>query len=91
MQTVLKNLQEAIEKLFQWFSVIHLVVNADKCHLLTCSKTVIDICQMPRFRMKKFKLLGINLEGRLNIDCHGNTQIKKAKAITWTQTKDAFL
>ena len=34
MQTVLINLQQAIEKLFQWFSVNYLEANADKSHLL---------------------------------------------------------
>ena len=28
-----KNLQEALEKLFQWFSANYLEANAGKCHL----------------------------------------------------------
>ena len=43
MQTVQNNLQEAIEKLFQRFSANYLVVNLYNCHLLTSSKTAIDI------------------------------------------------
>ena len=52
MQTTLKNLREVLEKFFQWFSANYLVENADKCRLLTSSKTAIDT-QMSRFRMKK--------------------------------------
>ena len=37
MQTALINLQQAIEKLFQWFSVNYLKAKADKSHLLTSS------------------------------------------------------
>ena len=36
------NLQEALEKLFHWFSTNHLVANAGKCHLLTSSKKPVD-------------------------------------------------
>ena len=43
MQTVLNNVQEEIEKLFEWFSVNYLVANVDKCHQLTSSKIEIDI------------------------------------------------
>ena len=56
IQTVLNKLQEAIEKLFQWFSANYLAANADKCNRLTISKTAIDIhtvTDMIRFRMKK--------------------------------------
>ena len=45
----LNNLQKAIEKLFQWFSANSLVANADEFHLLTYSKTAIDICKMGFF------------------------------------------
>ena len=46
MQTVVNNLQEAIEKLFQWFPGNYLRANAEKCHLLTSSKTAVFIYQM---------------------------------------------
>ena len=43
MQTVLNNLQEAIEKLFQRLSANYLEVNFGNCHLLASSKTAMDI------------------------------------------------
>ena len=38
IEEVLENLQGALEQLFEWFSANHLVANAGKCHLLSCSK-----------------------------------------------------
>ena len=40
---MLDSLQGALGKMFQWFSTNNLVANAGKCHLLTSSKTPIDI------------------------------------------------
>ena len=63
MQTVLSNLQEAIKKVFRWFSANYLVANAKKYHLLTSSKTVIDthISVSTVSNEKRVKLLGTNL------------------------------
>ena len=41
LQTVLNNVQEAIEKIFQWFSANYLVANAGNCHLAS-SETAVD-------------------------------------------------
>ena len=41
IEEVLENLQGALEQLFEWFSANHLVANAGKCHLLSCSKITI--------------------------------------------------
>ena len=79
VQTVLNNLQEAIEKLFLWFSANHLVANADKFHLLTASKIAIDIHISDAMvsNEKTVKLPGVNIEGRFNFDFHANKLIKK--------------
>ena len=78
MQTMLTNLHEAIEKLFQLFSMNHPIANVDKSHLLTSSKTATDIYHhMPQFRMKRVKLLEMTLEGRLNFDFNIYTLKKK--------------
>ena len=42
IESMLDNLQEALEKMFHWFSANHLVGNEGKCHLLTSSKTPED-------------------------------------------------
>ena len=61
MQTVLNNLKEAIEKLFQWFSANYFLVNANKCHLLTSSKTATYISDATVSNVIRVKLLGLNL------------------------------
>ena len=44
--------------------------NADKCHLITSSKTPvgIEVANMTIMREKKVKLLGIHTDNRLNFD-----------------------
>ena len=80
IEEVLENLQGALEQLFQWFSANHLVANAGKCHLLTSSKITnnIAISNTNVSSEQKVKLLGINLESRLNFDYHVNTLLNKA-------------
>ena len=77
IEEVLENLQGALEQLFQWFSANHLVANAGKCHLLTSSKITnnIAISNTNVSSEQKVKLLGINLESRLNFV---NTCLNKA-------------
>ena len=70
-EPLLTNLQGASEKLFSWFSANHLVANPGKCHLLTSFNTKIS-------NVKRVKLIGVNIEGRLNFDYHVNTLLKKA-------------
>ena len=43
IKNVLDNLQGALEKMFHWFLTNNFVANAGKCHLLTSSKTPVDI------------------------------------------------
>ena len=67
--------------MFHWFSTNHLVANVVKCHLSTNSKTPLDIyiSNTEILNEEKVKLLGANLEGRLNFDVHVNTLLKKAR------------
>ena len=80
IEHVLTNLQGASEKLFSWFSANHLVANAVKCHLLTSSNFPVDIriTNTKISNVERVKLLGVNIEGRLNFDYHVNTLLKKA-------------
>ena len=80
IEDVPSNLQGASEKLFSWFSANHLVANAGKCHLLTSSNLPVDIriTNTKISNVERAKLLGVNIEGRLNFDYHVNTLIKKS-------------
>ena len=59
----------SIEKMFHWFSTNDLVANTGKCHLSTSSKTPVDmhISNNKILNEEIVKLLGVNLEGRLNL------------------------
>ena len=75
IEEVLENFQGALEQLFQWFSANHLVAKAGKCHFFASSKITnnIAISNTNVSSEQKVKLLGINLESRLNFDYHVNT------------------
>ena len=79
IKNMLENQQGALEKTFHWFSTNTLVANAGKCHLLTSSKTPLDIhiSNTEILNEEKVKLLGVNLEGRLNFDFYVNIVLKK--------------
>ena len=80
IENVQDDLQGALEKMFHWFSTNYLAANAVKYHLLTSSKTPVDV-HIPNTEIlteEKVKLLGVNLEGRINFDFHVNTLLKKA-------------
>ena len=66
--------------MFHWFSTNHLVANAGKCHLLRSSKTSVNIhiSSTEILNEERVKLLGVNLENRLNFDFHVNAFLKKA-------------
>ena len=76
---MLDNLQDALVKLFHRFSTSHLVANTGKCHLLTCYKSPVDIhiSNTEILNEERVKLLGVNLEGRINFDLHLNTLLNK--------------
>ena len=80
IEEVLENLQGALKQPFQWISANHLVANAGKCHPLTSSKITknIAISDTNVSSEQKVKVLGINLESRLNFDYHVNTRLNKA-------------
>ena len=66
--------------LYQWISANHLVANAGKCDLLSSSKVTnnIAISNTNVSSEQEFKLLGRNLESRLNFYYHVNTLLNKA-------------
>ena len=80
IEDVLNNLQGASKRLFSWFSANHLVANAGKYHLLTCSNLPVDIriTNTKISDVERVKLLEVNTEGRRNFDYHVNTLLKKA-------------
>ena len=80
IEEVLENLQGALEQLFQWFSANHLVAKVGKCHFFTSSKITnnIAISNTNVSSEQKVKLLGINLESRMNFDYHVNTLLNEA-------------
>ena len=80
IKNMLDNLQGTLEKMFHWLSTNNLVTNARKCHLLTSSKTPVDIhiSNTEILSEERVKLLGVNLEVRLNFDFHVNTLVQKA-------------
>ena len=57
-----------------------MAANAGKCHMLTSSTAPvnINISNTEILNEENVKLLGANLEGRLNFDFHVNTPLKKA-------------
>ena len=65
IKNVLDNLQGASHKIFHWFSANNQVANASKFHLLTSSKTPVDIHISSTEILNKegVKMLGVNLEG----------------------------
>ena len=75
----LDNLQGALEKMFYWFLTNNLIANTGKYYLLTISKTPVDvhISNTEILNEEIIKLLGVNLEGRLNFDFHMNTLLIK--------------
>ena len=80
MISVLGQLKGGIDKIFDWFKKNFLKGNADKCHLITSSKTPvgIEVANMTIMSEEKVKLLGIHIDNRLNFDYHISQLCKKA-------------
>ena len=80
MISVLGQLKGGIDKIFDWFKKNFLKGNADKCHLITSSKTPvgIEMANMTIMSEEKVKLLGIHIDNRLNFDYHISQLCKKA-------------
>ena len=79
MRYVLGQLKGGIDKLFDWFKKIFLKENADKCHLITSSKTPvgIEVSNITIMSEEKVKHLGIYIDHRLNFDYHISQLCKK--------------
>ena len=77
------------DEIFDWFKKIILKGNADKCNLITSSKTPVGIEESNITIMSevKFKHLGIYIENRINFDYHVSKLCqktgKKLHALTW--------
>ena len=72
MISVLGQLKGGIDKMSDWFKKNFLKGNADKCPLITSSKTPvgIEVANMTIMSEEKLKLLGIHIDNRLNFDYH---------------------
>ena len=81
MISVLGQLKGGIDKIFDWFKKNFLKGNADKCHLITSSKTPvgIEVSNITIMSEEKVKLLGIYIDNRLNFDYHISQLCKKAR------------
>ena len=80
MISVLGQLKGGIDKIFDWFKKNFLEGNADKCHLITSSKSPVGVenANMTIMSQEKVKLLGIHIDNRLNFDYHISQLCKKA-------------
>ena len=77
---VIFSLQESSKKLFKWFADNQMKTNEDKCHLIVSTNELTEI-QIGDFSMKNSaheKLLGVNIDSKLNFDCHVNHLCNKA-------------
>ena len=77
---VIFRLQESSEKLFKWFADNQMETNEDKCHL-TVSTDELTKIQIGDFLIKNSaseKLQAVNIDSKLNFDCHVNHLCNKA-------------
>ena len=77
---LIKNLEEASKKLFQWFNNNLMKSNPDKCHLLVSTNDNVKI-RIGNFQVentKREKLLGIQFDNKPSFDYHLSEICKKA-------------
>ena len=77
---VIFSLQESSKKLSKWFADNQMKTNEDKCHLNVSTNELTEI-QTGDFSIKNSaneKLLGVNIDSKLNFDCHVNHLCNKA-------------
>ena len=80
LDVALKNLRSHTIKIFEWFHNNLLKSNAGKCNLITSSTSPVEI-QIENTiisNVKRVKLLGAHIEGRLDFDYHVSQVCKKA-------------
>ena len=71
---VIFSLQKSSKKLFKWFADNQMKTNKEKCHLIVSTNELTEI-QIGDFSIKNSaneKLLGVNIDSKLNFDCHVN-------------------
>ena len=69
---VITSLENAAEKLFEWFANNHMKANHDKCHLLMSTLAPISI-KVKDYIIKNSdneKLLGVTVDANFNFNCH---------------------
>ena len=77
---VIFSLQESSKKLFKWFADNQIKTNEDKCNLIVSTNELTEI-QIGDFSIKNSaneKLLGVNIDSKLNFDCNVNHLCNKA-------------
>ena len=80
LDVALKKLRSYTIRIFEWFHNNWLKSNAGKCNLITSSTFPVEI-QMENTiisSVKRVKLLGVRIDGRLDFDYHVNQICKKA-------------
>ena len=86
---VTTSLENAAEKLFEWFANNHMKANHDKCYLLMSTLTPISIkvkyCIIKNSDNEK--LLGVKVDADLNFHCHLENILKKASKKTHVLTR----
>ena len=77
---VILSLQESSKQLFKWFSDNKMKSNSDKCHLIvsTNDTTEIQIGDSVIKSSSTEKLLGVNIDCKLNFDSHVKHLCNKA-------------
>ena len=78
---VLKCLEDASDKLFEWLSNNQMKANPDKCHLLTTSMTPtsINIKGYVINNGLREKLLGVTIDSKLSFNAHLDKILTKAR------------
>ena len=80
LDVALEKLRSYTIKIFEWFHNNRLKSNAGKCNLITSSTSPVEI-QIENTiisSVKRVKLLGVHIDGRLDFDYHVNQICKKA-------------
>ena len=77
---VITCLENAAEKLFEWFANNHMKANHDKCHLLMSTLTPISIRVIDSIMQNSDneKLLGVIVDANLNFNCQLENILKTA-------------